>query len=159
MAVTDALKAELDRLGAIQNPVLLRLLHDGKRIECEVLELNPLACSVARLSVEDPTLATLDTPGLKKVAEALASRLTYLLEPIRTIEVDSDRCVVQLRSNPPHTEEGRTTYYELIVRSPGSIGLARYAKQSGEARQLVPATFTREVLARLVTDFCRASES
>jgi hypothetical protein len=144
MAVTDALKAELDRLGAIQNPVLLRLLHDGKRIECEVLELNPLA--------------SLDAPGLKKVAEALASRLTYLLEPIRTIEVDSDRCVVQLRSNPPHTEEGRTTYYELIVRSPGSIGLARYAKQSGEARQLVPATFTREVLARLVTDFCRASE-
>ena len=93
---------------------------------------------------------------LKKVADALSKRLTYLLEPISPIEVDADQCVVQLRSNPPQRDDNGTQYYELLVRRGGELSLRRYQKQSGGVRQGVPAQVTREVFLRLIGDFSEA---
>ena len=63
-------------------------------------------------------------------------------------------CVVQLRSNPPQRDDDGRSYYELLVRRGGEIALARYRKENGNARQQIAATVTREVLLRLVGDFC-----
>ena len=91
---------------------------------------------------------------LERIGKALAERLTYLMEPISPIEIDADACVVQLRSNPPQRDDDGRSYYELMVRRGGEIALARYRKENGDARQQIPATVTREVLLRLVGDFC-----
>lgn len=98
------------------------------------------------------------TDELKQTAERLSARLTYLLEPISPIEVDAHGCVVQMRSNPPHKDADRTTYYELLVSRAGELSLARYARASGQSREVIPAHVTREVLARLVSDFCAVAQ-
>ena len=41
-----------------------------------------------------------------------------------------------------------------MVRRGGEIALTRYRKENGGARQQIAATVTREVLLRLVGDFC-----
>ena len=80
------------------------------------------------------------------------------MEPISPIEIDAQGCVVQLRSNPPQRDDDGRSYYELLVRRGGEIALARYRKENGDARQPIAATVTREVLLRLVGDFCAVLE-
>src|SRR5437660_702697 len=106
--------------------------HDGLRLSCDLTALDTLACEFTRFAVRSDKLATATIEELKRVSEALAARLTYLLEPISPIEVDSQQCVVQLRSNPPQRDADRTSYYELLVRKGGELSLCRWTKQAGD---------------------------
>ena len=103
------------------------------------MALDSLACAFTRLALRADSLAGMSPERLKKTAEILSARLTYLLEPISPIEIDSQGCVVQMRSNPPQKESDRTTYYELLVSRTGELSLSRYARAAGESRQMIPA--------------------
>jgi hypothetical protein len=127
--------------------------HAGQRLTCELTALDTLGCAFTTLTVASDVLAGASTERLKKLADALSRRINYLLEPVNPIEVDPEQCVVQLRSVPPQKDDSQTSYYELHVRRGGQIDLARYAKDRGQPRQVVPAQVTREVLLRLVGDF------
>lgn len=151
-------EAELGRLGAVlTTPDPITCTAGGNRLECELVELDRLACAFSYLGVENAALAKAGMEQLKEVAEDLARRLTYLLEPISPIEVDADQCVVQMRSNPPQKDESGTTYYELLVKQGGLLALARYTRERGTQRRPIPAHVTREVFLRLVDDFARAA--
>jgi len=80
------------------------------------------------------------------------------MEPICPIEFDAESCVVQLRSNPPHRDEDGRSYYELLVHRGGEIALSRYRKENCGARHPIAANVTREVLQRLIADFCTVLE-
>ena len=58
-----------------------------------------------------------------------------------------------MRSTPPQKEDGRTSYYELLVSRTGGINLTRYERTGHADRQVIAAEVTREVLLRLVGDF------
>ncbi|MGC4006960.1 MAG: hypothetical protein QM811_29070 [Pirellulales bacterium] len=90
---------------------------------------------------------------LKTIADVLARRLSYLLEPIGTIEVDGEQCVVQMRSIPPAKDAEGINYYELLVQRGGVLSLVRYRKTPQTERTVIPAMVTREVFLRLVEDF------
>jgi hypothetical protein len=125
-----------------------------RQLTCDVVERNPLAVSFNQLRLTTTELASADATKLESIGKALAVRLTYLMEPIAPIEIDAAACVVQLRSNPPQRDDDGRSYYELIVRRGGEIALTRYRKDNGGVRQQIAATVTREVLVRLVGDFC-----
>ena len=157
-----SLQVEFERaLSAIplfsQGRETARAVAGSKQAVCELLSLDSLACSVERLSVNNPALAGLPAAKLKDAASRLAARINYLLEPISPIEIDLQGCVVQLRSNPPQKNESGTSYYELLIGHSGEISLARYHCPPGALRILSSAFFTREVLLRLVGDFASAS--
>ncbi len=119
---------------------------------CEIETADSLACSLNWISYSSSVLEQLADQALKEFADQLASRLTYLLEPICTIEADPD--VVQLRSQPPscNAEDRSRSYFELLARS-GRLRLVRYHKQVGEPRQETTMHLTHEVVARLFLDF------
>lgn len=127
--------------------------HNGQHLSCELTALESLACAFTRLSVASDILADAMPQRLKDLGELLSKRLSYLLEPISPIEVDTEQCVVQLRSSPPQQGDGHSSYYELLVRKGGEITLCRYTKPKGQPRQVSPAQVTREVLLRLIGDF------
>ncbi len=126
----------------------------ARRITCDTMERTSLAISFQRLELATSELAGATAADLQRISKSLADRLTYLLEPISPIELDAQECVVQMRSNPPQKDDDGRSYYELLVRRGGEIALVRYRKENGATRQLIPATVTREVLLRLVGDFC-----
>ena len=128
----------------------------GQRVQAELVALDSLACAFQLLGVEIDALAQAPIDELKRAAERLAGRLTYLLEPITAVEVDSEQCAIQMRSNPPQKDDNLTTYYELVVKRGGLISLCRFQKQPGEVRHIVPAQVTREVFLRLVDDMSKA---
>ncbi|REK12947.1 MAG: hypothetical protein DWQ37_09985 [Planctomycetota bacterium] len=133
-------------------------LSDGDlHLTCQLVALESLGCAFSRLALSSDRLAGLDTDGLKRVAEDLSAKLTYLLEPISPIETDAEGCVVQMRSNPPHKDADRTSYYELLVARTGELSLTRYTRAAGQPRESVPAHVTREVLCRLAGDLAEAA--
>jgi hypothetical protein len=150
-------KTKLEQLESNSNyPHRLQCATSGERLQAEIVALDTLACAFNFLGVEMVALATAPVETLKGVADQLSRRLTYLLEPITSVEIDADQCAVQLRSNPPQKDDNGTSYYELLVKKGGLISLCRYKKQPGEVRRFVPAHVTREVFLRLVDDFSKA---
>jgi len=131
----------------------LRAREGNQELSVELVALDSLACAFERLALSSTTLAGASVDRLKKTAEALSSRVNYLMEPVQPIEVDPEQCTVQLRSVPPQKDEDKTSYYELLVQRSGEISLMRYEHVDGQGRAPVPAHVTREVLARLVEDF------
>ncbi len=143
-------------LSAIATPASnerLQVADDRRELDCGLFAVDRLACAFDRFEVTVKPLAAADIQLLKERAAKLAARLNYLLEPIGLIEVDADRCVVQLRSIPPQKEEDRTTYYELLAQRGGLFTLCRYEAYPGQPRQTIAAEVTREVFLRLAEDF------
>jgi hypothetical protein len=127
---------------------------DGPRtVKCLVEQCDALSAAVADFTLETGELANADIAKLQAASQSLCQKVTYLLEPISPIEIDATGCVVQMRSNPPHKDDNGLRYYELTLRRGGCVSLCRYEKLPGNARAVVSATLTHEVLARLVEDF------
>ncbi len=94
---------------------------------------------------------------LRRFADSLSNRLTYLMEPISTIEADPQ--IVQLRSDPPLVEEKQTRFYFELLAMPGRCRLVRYRKSTGEPRRVVAMHLTYEVVARLLLDIDNAYQT
>ena len=153
MTLQKQFQHEVIQLGS-GGAAMVAVNDSPRQLTCDVVERNSLAVSFNQLRLATTELASADATKLESIGKALAARLTYLMEPIAPIEIDAGACVVQLRSNPPQRDDDGRSYYELMVRRGGEIALTRYRKENGGARQQVAATVTREVLVRLVGDFC-----
>jgi hypothetical protein len=152
MNLQTQLEQQFSQLGG---GVAIVTVDDGeRRLTCDIVDHNPLAVSFEGMRLATTELASAGASQLERIGKSLAERLTYLMEPISPIEIDATGCVVQLRSNPPQRDDDGRTYYEITVRRGGEIALARYRKEAGAARRRIVATVTREVLLRLVGDFC-----
>lgn len=159
MSLVEEAKKQLGAIGSFAGtPHALAANDGGERLKCELLTLDRVGCEFTRFAVWADTLATATMDQLKRVSEALATRLTYLLEPIKPIEQDADQCVIQMRSVPPQREADVTSYYEVLVRRGGELSLCRWQKAPGDVRQPLPAQVTREVFLRLVGDFAAAAK-
>ena len=150
MALQEQARAALQTAAG---PFRLSIEDAPQRLDCELTAVESLACAFSSFELSTSALADATPERLKRLGEKLSARLTYLLEPISPIEIDRERCVVQLRSNPPERDADRTSYYELVVERGGALSLCRYAKAPGDVRQTVPVNVTREVFLRLIGDF------
>jgi hypothetical protein len=158
MSLVEEVKTGLTGLGSFAGtPHRLVAAEAGERLECELTTLDRVGCEFTRFALFADRLSSATMDQLKRVSEALAARLTYLLEPIKPIEQDADQCVIQMRSVPPQREADVTSYYEVLVRRGGELSLCRWAKSPGDVRQQLPAQVTREVFLRLVGDFSAAA--
>jgi len=158
-AISERIEAAVDtatRTGSF--PATIQESIGGVQVGCELLAAETIACAFERFEVVNERWRTAPLAQMKKIAEKLAGRLTYLLEPIRTIETDADTCTIQMRSMPPRQAgDGSRTYYELQVSAGGKLSLCRYAKQPDQTRRTVPVQITREVFRQLTTDFVEAA--
>ena len=152
MTLRTQFEHELNQLGA-GGAATVDTTNGSRRLTCDLVERNSLAVAFQALRVATPELAAATSTSLERMAKSLSAQLTYLMEPIRPIEIDADACIAQLRSSPPQRDDDGRSYYELTVRRGGEIALSRYRKEPGTARQQIPATVTREVLLRLADDF------
>lgn len=156
MALSRQLEKQINAAGS--GPANLTA-RDGKdHLICELVAVDSLGVSVQALQLQTPKLKNLSANQLRKVADDLASRVSYLLEAIAPIEVDEEHCTVQMRSTPPYRAENATSYYEVLVNT-NAISLKRYNKAKREIRRPEPYSITHEVLYRLVNDFAGAAES
>lgn len=90
---------------------------------------------------------------LKAWGRRLASRLTYLMEPLAVHEADPVGVEVILRSQSPTPRNGKRSFFEARLARPGVLKFDRIAyDEATRQRRVVPCQFTNEVLERLVDD-------
>ncbi len=151
----EAFRAKLNRLTE-GKPGVVAVDHQSHLLRCELTDAGPLACTFTRLSYQTDALADVTVEELSRISQWLAARVTYLLEPLAPVELDSSEGVVQMRSTPPQQQDDETSYYELVIRQGGQVAITRFQQRGDGARKNVPATLTREVLLRLVGDLVAA---
>lgn len=154
MAIVSVIQSELAKAVCPTGGSARICASDGPHhFVCDLVALDSLGCAFSLFELRHERLATASIEQLKKTAEKLSAKLTYLLEAIQPVEIDYDACVVQMRSVPPHKDDNGARYYELHVRRGGLLDLCRYQATPGQLRTIIPAQVTREVFLRLVQDF------
>jgi hypothetical protein len=134
----------------------LRAAAPSGMLVVPITKADILSAAFTSFEFKSDRLANAETAVLSKIADHLASKLTYLLEPLRVVEIDGEAGAVQMRSHPPYQREHQKRYYEVLVQRGGSISLVRYERQPGEPRTPIAATVTQEVFYRLADDFAAA---
>ena len=132
MSLPEQLTERLTRLetaGTMAAPHEFEIEGDNYRLSCQLSAVGTLGCALSQMTASGDALQGASLDELKSVSESLASKLTYLLEPVAPIEVDQEGCLVQMRSDPPHREADERVYYELLVR-PGQVSLRRFRKEN-----------------------------
>jgi hypothetical protein len=85
--------------------------------------------------------------------EALARRVSYLMEPLVVLENDTLGGTVELRSHAPTARADRRSYYEVRLGRQGTLRLARVCfDEATRRRSPASCQMTREVLERLIDD-------
>src|ERR1700679_1886812 len=93
---------------------------DQIELAVDVTAADSLSCSCRELRMRVPALNGADSAILKKWAEALCSRVTYLLEQLGPLEVDSQGKQVLIRSKSPDERDSSKTFYEILLQSQGA---------------------------------------
>jgi hypothetical protein len=124
-----------------------------------VEKADALSCHLWSVTLEKrPTPAALNAADLRQRAEAVAAKVTGLMEPLRVIEVDAVRGEALLRSDSPTVRNEKRSHYELGLTSTRRATLRRFQAPSDPTgkRQQVGFTLTHEVLANLAEDLTAA---
>ena len=135
----------------------LRIAAGDGELQCEVAEVNPIACRLNRLSYRSERINHAAPEKLERLGRELCERVSYLNEPLALIELDREATSVQLRSSPPANHEGHIRYFEISIARDRGLQVERFDAAPGEPRKATPASITREVLERLAGDCLEAT--
>jgi hypothetical protein len=121
-------------------------------------QADALSCRLRDLTVRPTNPGTpLDGKALRQKAEAIAEKVTGLMEPLRLVECDETRREAILRSDEPAQRGDTRSHYELRVDGQRKATLRRYQAEREPAAKRVqtPFTLTHEVLGHLVDDLAQ----
>ena len=158
MSVRHLLVAELAQLRGYSSisPVAVRVSDpSGIQVEIEFTQVDSLGCAFQQITVTVPSLSQAAFDVLKRWADALSQRITYLLEQISPLEYDPAAGQVLIRSTRPDQLPDGTQYYEMVLSShgTGTFSLKRYRSVKGTpGRTPIELQVTHEVLYKLCDD-------
>ncbi len=158
MSLSNQMASELKKLIGFSAADPQTVMLSGPNqvdLAVELTAVDTMSCSFREIRINVPALVDAETDTLKKWAEALCSRVTYLLENIGPLEIDSAAGQVLIRSTPPHQQSGVTTFYEIVLAShaDGNFSLLRFRSEQGQpGRRQVDLQTTHELLEKLVDD-------
>ena len=156
MSLSTELGKELTRLAGTMGPTQIAVSDAaGLTLSIDFTSIDSMSCSVSQIELFVPSLQSAAFDALKKWADSLSRRITYLLEQIAPLEYDPSAGQVLIRSNPPDQLADGTQYYEIVLssQSGGNFRLRRYRSTKGQpGRDPVELTVTHEVLLKLADD-------
>lgn len=153
MSLSTAIVVALDNLAGAFNPAQAVSADEGTHhITLDVTLAGPIGFSALGLEFRaDGPERTINE--LKDWADRVAARVTYLMEPLRVVEIDPVGVEVELRSAAPSVRKGVRAFYEVRLRRAGTLNIARVVFDDvTRTRRDEPFQMTREVLERLTDD-------
>ena len=158
MGVRALLVAEVARLRGFSSrtPVTVQVSDPtGIVIEIDFTQVDSLACAFQQITVHVPAMSQAAFDVLKRWADALSQRITYLLEQLCPLEYDPAARQVLIRSTRPDQLPDGTQYYEMVLSShgTGTFSLKRFSSVKGTpGRTQIDLHVTHEVLYKLCDD-------
>jgi hypothetical protein len=154
MSLSKRIAAALDENTKVHAPPCEVAVEEGPHR----LALNLTALDTVGVAFESLEFATGSRPewssdALRDWGTRLAGRVTYLMEPLKVVEVDAAGGEVDLRSQNPTTRNEHRTYYQVRLFKQGRLLMERRGFDEASRRpRTVTCQLTREVLERLADD-------
>jgi len=124
----------------------------GWTVQLAADKADALSCLVWELTLT----RTAEPPAgltLKGWADAVADRVTGLMEPLRLYEVDDTRSEAVLRSETPSQKGDTLAYYEVRLHGLDRAVVRRFkVSKAAPGREQVAFALTHEVIAKLAGD-------
>lgn len=153
MSLSKKIAAEVDDLVKTSAPAICLTAVEGPhKIDLAVTQATSIGidCRGFDFQVDHRPMAIDD---LKAWGNRIAKKVTYLLEPLAIHEADTQSNEVVLRSAAPSSKPDRRSFYEIRLKSTGTLKFDRVAYfEQARNRQPVSCQFTNEVVERLVDD-------
>lgn len=128
-------------------------LDDGASLSLNLTETSPVGVAFDRLTFTSADRSERSPDTLRAWADLLTARVTYLMEPLVTLEHDRGAGAVDVRSKAPTVRNQRRTYYDLRLRKDGTLTMTRVAfDEAGRRHTPVPCQMTLEALEHLADD-------
>lgn len=132
---------------------------DKIHLHAEIKDFDKFSFHIGKLELKNIAKykqVRLTAENLKKRAENLVSKVTYLLENLALVELDSVTLLAQIRSASPYKEIDLLTYYEIIIDSQGNLSFGRFQQKKGQPREPISFKLTEEVFERLIDDLAES---
>ena len=154
MSLSQKIAAALDARpdnGAL--PCNLTVEDEPNRLTLSLTASGPVGIAFDHLDFATVARSEWRCEDLKAWGDRIASRVTYLMEPLVVLEHDKVGGEVELRSQAPTSRGDRRTYFEVRLNQQGTLKLSRIAVvESSRQRHPTSCQMTREVLERLIDD-------
>jgi len=148
--ITAALEARPES-GAL--PCAVNAEEGPDRLTLHLTATGPVGLAFDALDFATTRRPEWSVDDLRAWGDRLASRLTYLMEPLVVLEADPLGGEVALRSQAPTPREGHRSYYEVRLGRGGMLRLARVTfDEATRRRKSGTCQMTLEVLERLTDD-------
>ena len=159
MSLGNQIRARADEHAPFHDHVEAFVASTGPlALRCEVSGADKLGYALQRVELAREVDAPLACEELVRRAEFLCEKVTYLLEPLRTIEADERAGRVLVRSASPRVQDERISYYEFLLTA-GRISLERYCYDPAvRGRSKVDCLLTADQLEMLLDDLVAVTE-
>jgi hypothetical protein len=154
MSLSKKIADALDENTSVHVPPCEVLIEEGPhRLTLHLTAVDTVGLAFDSLEFTTTGRPELNTDTLRAWADRLAPRVTYLMEPLKVLEVDAAGGEVHLRSQSPTARDDRRSYYEVRLFRRGALRMERRSFDEADRRRVaVPCRLTREVLERLADD-------
>jgi hypothetical protein len=154
MSLSKKIAAALDEnTKAYVLPCTVTVEESPNRLTLHLSALDTVGLAFTSMEYANTAHAELSSGALQEWGGRLTRRVTYLMEPLKVVEVDGQGGEVQVRSENPTPRADELGYYEMRLFREGSLRLQRIVFDAA-TRQRRPTNcqLTREVLERLADD-------
>lgn len=154
MSLSKKIAAALDENTKVHVLPCTVAVEDGPRhLEMDLTSLDSVGLAFSSLQFATRDRGEWSSEALREWGDRLAGRVTYLMEPLKVLEVDAQGGEVQLRSESPTARDEQRAFYEVRLYRSGALKMERRTYDAASRRrQSTPCRLTREVLERLGDD-------
>jgi hypothetical protein len=154
MSLSKKIAAALDEnTKAYVLPCTVTVEESPNRLTLHLTALDTVGLGFTALEFATTSRPEWASEALKGWGERLSSRVTYLMEPLKVLEIDARGGEVQIRSQSPTPRAEQRGYYEMRLFRNGSLRMERFVFDGAtRQRRQTPCQLTIEVLERLADD-------
>ena len=127
----------------------------GIDLAVDALSVDSMSCSLREIRMRVPGLNDARVSTSSRNGRTICARVTYLLEQLGPLEIDTHGKQVLIRSTSPDQRDDAKSFYEVLLHSQGAglFTLRRYRRdKTNNSRENVVLRNTLELLYILADD-------
>jgi hypothetical protein len=154
MSLSKKIAAALDEnTKAYVLPCTVTVEDSPSRLTLNLTALDTVGLAFSTMEFANTSRTEWSADALKEWGARLSKRVTYLMEPLKVLEVHDQEGEVQMRSQSPTPRNLERAYYEMRLFRQGNLRMERIIfDETTRQRRQVPCQLTRETLERLADD-------
>jgi hypothetical protein len=158
MNIAQTIRDRVETRGSFRDHVEELVANDLElTVRCALSSADGIGCGLLSVQIADERPGTFAASDVVRLADGICGKVTYLLEPLRTIEVDSRAPAALVRSAVPRLRGESLCYYELLVGGDHRTTVQRYSfDKAAHERKPVEILLTKDQLEVLIADLVSA---